>query len=336
MLWGFTGKSIGIAEKISNFLNISKKAFYLTVDVIATFFIGIGGAWLTSKGIDQYSMYFDPSLKSVKIFFLSPIFLIGLGIILYMFAKVFNWIDNNNLLTNNINLIREKEELKKEKTDLEQQMRGATEDNSILKKKLEFSYRELVKTWLSTSMQKLGIEKHHTRATVYYFNNNAFYYVGRYSSNSLIANVTTNKVILNGGVLSNAWERKTYMDLDHCPIYDHGDPYEYIEYQSRTYGFSEEKVKNLTMKPCQYYAKTIVNRCDAIGVIVFECNERFLTESRIRTIEKHCTQHESNLISYIQNFKEYGFITSQDPTNESQNVEAEFFGELEGKLNGTK
>jgi len=90
------------------------------------------------------------------------------------------------------------------------------------------------------------------------------------------------------------------------------------------------------MKPCQYYAKTIVNRFDAIGVIVFECNERFLTENRIRTIERHCTQHESNLISYIQNFKEYGFITSQDSTTKSQNVEAEFLGELEGKLNETK
>lgn len=336
MLWGFTGKSLGIAEKISKFLNISKKAFYLAIDVIATFFIGIGGAWLTSKGIDQYSIYFDPSLKSVKIFFLSPIFLIGLGVILYMLAKAFNWIDNNNLLTNNINLIAENKKLEKDKFDLEQQMRGATEDNSILKKKLEFGYRELVKTWLSTSMQKLNIREHHTRATVYYFHDNAFYYVGRYSSNSLIANVSTNKVILNGGVLSRAWERTTYMDLDACPVYDPNAPHEYIEYQNKTYGFSEEKVKNLTMKPCQYYAKTIVNRFDAIGIIVFECNERFFTENRIKTIERHCTQHESNLISYIQNFKEYGFITSQDSTSKSQSVEAEFFGELEGKLNETK
>lgn len=329
MLWGFTGNSLGIRKKIADFLNSSRKAFYLALDVIATSFIGIGAAWLTSKGIDQYSIYFDFSLKALNTFLRSPILLIIFGVILYAFAKRSNWKDNSSLLKNNIKLT-------KERSDLEQQMRGATEDNSILKKKLEFSYRELVKTWLSTSMQKLNIREHHTRATVYYFHNNAFHYVGRYSSNSLIANVSTNKVVLNGGVLSKAWQRTTYMDLDFCPIYDPNSPQEYIEYQKNTYGFSEEKVKNLTMKPCQYYAKTIVNRFDAIGVIVFECNERFLTESRVRTIEKHCTQHESNLISYIQNFKEHGFNTYQGSTNKSQNIEAEFIDELKGKLNETK
>lgn len=323
-------KLLAFAGKISNFLNISKKVLYLTLDVIATFLISIGGAWLTSKGIDYYSIYFEFSFKAFKDLIISPSFLIMLGLILYSISKLIGLEYTNKILG-------KYKKIKGENENLEKQMRSITEDNTMLKKKLEMSYSELVKAWLSTSLQTLGIKKPHIRATVYYYKNDVFYYVGRYSNNSIIANVSTNKVILNGGVLSKAWELTSYMDLHDCPIYDVNSHDEYIKYQTEKYGFSEEKVNKLTMKPCQYYAKTITYRYNAIGVIVFESSKRTLTDSKVKAIEKHCIHNESNLINYIENIKEYSVMVSQQSANNSdEDVEKQFIGELEGKINATK
>ena len=79
MYFGFTGKSLGIIDNVVAFLKISRKALYLILDVIGTAFIGIGAAWLTSKGVDQYSIYWDFSLIGIKAFVLSPVFLILIG-----------------------------------------------------------------------------------------------------------------------------------------------------------------------------------------------------------------------------------------------------------------
>ncbi|MBU3848192.1 MAG: hypothetical protein H9855_14725 [Candidatus Acinetobacter avistercoris] len=323
-------KLLALVGKISNILNLSKKVIYLTLDVIATFLIGIGAAWLTSKGIDYYSIYFELSFGALKDFLISPAFLIILGGILYAISKIIG-LEYTKKTLEDYNKIKIKNE------NLEKQMRSITEDNSILKKKLEISYSELVKAWLSTSLQSLGIKKPHIRATVYYYKNNVFYYVGRYSNNSIIANVSTNKVVLNGGVLSKAWELTSYMDLHDCPVYDEDSHDEYIKYQIDTYDFSEEKVNKLTMKPCQYYAKTITYRYNAIGVIVFESAKRTLTDSKVKAIEKHCIHNESNLINYIEKIKEYSVMVSQQSSNNSdEDVEKQFIGELEGKLNETK
>jgi hypothetical protein len=320
---------LAFAGKISKILNISKKVLYLTLDVIATLLIGVGGAWLTSKGVDYYSIYFELSFKAFKDFLISPAFLIILGWVLYSISKLIG-------LEYTKNTLQKYKNIKDKNENLEKQMRSITEDNTMLKKKLEMSYSELVKAWLSTSLQTLGIKKPHIRATVYYYKNDVFYYVGRYSNNSIIANVSTNKVILNGGVLSKAWELTSYMDLHDCPTYDGDSHDEYIKYQTEKYGFSEEKVNKLTMKPCQYYARTITYRYNAIGVIVFESSKRVLTDSKVKAIERHCIHNESNLINYIEKIREYSGIVSEELANSSNDVEKQFIGELEGKLNETK
>lgn len=320
MYWGFTGNTAGIRNRISTFLETSRKALYLILDVIGTLCLGIGAAWQTSKGTEYYAAYWDPTWAEFVIFFKSPIFLILLGIIFYCIAKYFNWKDNNNLFTNN-------EVLKASEASLQSQMRLVTEDKEIIRNKLELAYRELVITWLSTSMQTLGILTPNIRATVYYFKNGAFHYVGRHSKNPMIAKVTTNKVILNGGVLSKAWTKGDYEDLEECPIYIE-DENKYFLYQSQKYGFSEEKVKQLTMKPCQYYAKTITDSFEPIGIIIFECDIRFLNSARVRKIGQHCTSHESNLISYIKKVREQDIRASQPPI---EDIEADFLKGLNRK-----
>lgn len=322
MYWGFTGKSLGIIDKIVTFLKALRKAFYLILDFIGAALVGIGAAWLTSKGIDQYLCYWDPTYLGIKAFLKSPIFFIVLGLILYATAKYFELHDKETLLKNN-------NKLNTQNKTLEQQMRGITEDKEILGKKLELAYRELVVTWLSTSMQSLGILTPNMRATVYYFKDGAFHYVGRHSKNPMIAKVSTNKVILNGGVLSQAWSNGTFEDLNDCPIYNLGES-EYLQYQNEKYGFDEDKVRQLTMKPCQYYAKTITDSFEPVGIIVFECNEKFLNSTRVRKIGSHCTGHESNLIGYIKKVRDQDVRVSQQPLDD---VENDFLSGLEGGLN---
>ena len=147
-----------------------RKAFYLILDFIGAALVGIGVAWLTSKGIDQYLFYWDPTYLGIKAFLKSPIFFIVLGLILYATAKYFELHDKETLLKNN-------NKLNTQNKTLEQQMRGITEDKEILSKKLELAYRELVVSWLSTSMQSLGILTPNMRVTVYYFKDGAFHYV---------------------------------------------------------------------------------------------------------------------------------------------------------------
>lgn len=312
MYLGFTGKSTGITNKIINVLNVSRKATFFSIDVLGTLLIGIGGAWLTSKGIDQYEIYWGVSWVDFKELLKSPILYIVIGFLLYGLAKKCQWEDNNNLY--NINAL-----VTKSNKELESQMRGITEDKEELSKKLELAYRELVITWLSTSMQALGVLNANVRATVYYFQEGTFHYVGRYSKNPMIAKVSTNKVVLNGGVLSKAWVNGIYEDLNDCPLYT-ANELEYFLYQLEKYGFNESKVRQLTMKPCQYYAKTIIENCEPIGIIVFECDERILNSNRVNKIGKHCTSHESNLISYIKKVREQNTSVKQ-PT---ANIEADF------------
>ncbi|MDA1253513.1 MAG: hypothetical protein O2928_03370 [Proteobacteria bacterium] len=323
MYFGFTGKSLGIIDNVVAFLKISRKALYLILDVIGTAFIGIGAAWLTSKGVDQYSIYWDFSLIGIKAFVLSPVFLILIGLILYSIAKSFQWIDNNQLFVENNGL-------KDKSNSLEQQMRGITEDKEILNKKLELAYRELVITWISTTMKKLNINDSDTRATVYYFKENQFYYVGRYSTNPQIGKANTNRVILNGGVISKAWTNGEHIDLNDCPVFE-DDQEAYYAYQNYNYGFSREKVTTLGMKPCQYYAKRIDNRLEPIGIIVFECNVRKFNDNRVRSIGRHCTEYESNLIGYIEKVCEK---ESSKSSKDFGDVEKEFLDSLEGESHG--
>lgn len=313
MYLGFTGKSTGITSKIINFLNVSRKATFFSIDVLGTLFMGVGAAWLTSKGIDQYDFYWEISWNNLKEFFKSPLLYMMIGFILYVYAKKCQWEDNNNLYKAN-------KLVGANNSELESQMRGVTEDKEVLKKKLELAYRELVITWLSTSMNGLGVLNANVRATVYYFHDGAFHYVGRYSKNPMIAKVSTNKVVLNGGVLSKAWIHGVYEDLNDCPEYEYNKN-EYFSYQLEKYGFDEDKVRQLTMKPCQYYAKTIIENCEPIGIIIFECDSKILNSSRVKKIGQHCMSHESNLISYIKKIREQN---STDQKKPKANIEAEF------------
>ena len=59
MYLGFTGKKTGFLAKVIAILEGFSKGFYLALDVVATALLGISAAWTTSKGLEQYEIYFE-------------------------------------------------------------------------------------------------------------------------------------------------------------------------------------------------------------------------------------------------------------------------------------
>ena len=74
MYLGFTGKRTGLTNVIASYLKNLSKGFYLGLDVIGTAILGIASAWTTSKGLEQYEIYFEWSWKSFFELLTTPIF----------------------------------------------------------------------------------------------------------------------------------------------------------------------------------------------------------------------------------------------------------------------
>ena len=175
------------------------------------------------------------------------------------------------------------------------------------------------------------MEEINLKDILYYFKKNHFYYVGRYSVDPENSRESTLKFELNGGVISQAWRKQVHKDVS-CPEYDSSDPNPYFEYVKQTYNFSEEKVKSLGMKSCQYYARRIDDTSEAIGVIVFESiTKNKFTERQIKRIESYCAEHESNLVSYIRYIRDNDHASS-DSIRAKGVAEMEFLRQFkEGK-----
>lgn len=294
----------------------------MALDVIATAILGISAAWTTSKGLEQYEIYFELSLGALLEVFKTPITYVFISLIIYIISKGYQWLDNQNLLIENKKLgISEHE--------LENRLKSASEDIDEFKSKIKSLYKELIKTWLKSSLKALNLFEPNCRVTLYYFKKNYFYYVGRYSVDPENSRENTLRFELNGGVISQAWRKLIHKDVA-CPEYDDSNPTPYYEYVKNTYGFSDEKVKSLGMKSCQYFARRIDDTSEPIGVIVFESNvKNKFTERQIKRIETYCAEHESNLVSYIRYIRDNDHASS-DSISANGAAEMEFLRKFEG------
>lgn len=322
MYLGFTGKKIGLLPRLIAILDGFGKGFYLALDVIATAILGISAAWTTSKGLEQYEIYFELSLSALLELFKTPITYVFISMVIYIISKGYQWLDNQKLLSHNDNLGVSNYEL-------ESRLKNAFEDINEFRSKIKSLYRELIRTWLRSSLKALNLFEPSCRVTLYYFKKNYFYYVGRYSVNPENSRENTLRFELNGGVISQAWRKQIHKDVV-CPEYDENNSEPYFSYVMQTYNFSQEKVQSLGMKSCQYYARRIDDTSEPIGVIVFESSfKNKFTERQIKRIESYCAEHESNLVSYIRYIRENDHASSTSIREEGI-AEMEFLREFQG------
>jgi hypothetical protein len=323
MYLGFTGKKTGFLAKVIAILEGFSKGFYLALDVVATALLGISAAWTTSKGLEQYEIYFEFTFAALIEVFKTPITYVFISLMIYILSKGYQWLDNQKLLNDN-------KELGISNYEQENRLRTASEDIDEFRAKIQFLYKELIRTWLRSSLKALNLFEPCCRVTLYYFKKNYFYYVGRYSVNPENSKENTLRFELNGGVISQAWRKQIHKDVI-CPEYDENNPEPYFSYVGETYSFTREKVESLGMKSCQYYARRIDDTSEPIGVIVFESSlKNKFTERQIKRIESYCAEHESNLVSYIRYIRENDHASSTSIKDEGI-AEMEFLKDFKGR-----
>lgn len=280
-LWyGWSGKK----RFLSNFGRKCEKALYTVSEYIGVLIITVVATqvrWIFNSDIE---------IAKTDIIHYS---LILLGLVLLAYGRIHKGKDFNNLLL--------------EKQQLEEgakQARLLSEE--VVKGKQNYSdlHSKFLRNWLKASMFALKMDSANYRVTIYaYTEEKKFLYLSRYSKNSLYNELHSIEFSPNQGVISKAWSMGCHIDIKDCPIY-HSNHDKYIEYISKTYEYTDEKIASLTMKSCQYVAFTVNDEQGAIAVIVFENDCCFINEKisaqKVSQIISYCETHNSQLVSYIR------------------------------------
>lgn len=233
--------------------------------------------------------------------------------------------DQQNLSKTNQKLTSENSKVHQ----LKEKINSISEDSELLQNELAELQVKLVTTWLKGSARQLNLGTN-CRATIYYYVNEHFYVLARYSQNPKYSEIHRQKFSRNHGVISKAWEHKSCIDIEDIPCYK-DEPEKYKEYMQVKYGYEKEKTDKLTMKSCQYVAISIVEADNHLGVIVFESDKRgLLKNQKVAQIKKYCTDYQSYMVDFI-----YGGIkydkTVRISSSSEQNVDDEFMKALGGE-----
>lgn len=205
------------------------------------------------------------------------------------------------------NLKLENDELNKENLEvvqLKKRLNSAIEDSEALQNNLSESHVKLVTTWLKGCSKQNNL-KTHDRITIYYCVKDHFYVLARYSQNPKFAEIHRQKFSKIRGVICEAWEHKVCIDIDNIPSYGK-NPDAYKEYMHEKYGYDGKKVDALTMKSCQYVARSISEADNPLGVIIFEADqEGYYKSQKVAQLKKYCTEHQSYLVDFIRDGIKY-------------------------------
>jgi len=211
---------------------------------------------------------------------------------------------------------------------LKEKINGVTEDSESLQNELAQLQVKLVATWLKGSSRQLNLGTH-CRATIYYYVDEHFYLLARYSQNPKYSEVHRQKFSKNQGVISKAWEHKVCVDIEGIPSYEE-KPDDYKEYMQKNYGYAAEKTDTLTMKSCQYVAVSITEADNHIGVIVFESDTLGLFKTqKVSQIKKYCAEYQSYMVDFIHGGIKYD-KTVKVSTHKEHDVDEEFMAEFGG------
>lgn len=288
--FGFTGGA-KIFEGIGSFLD---KSFYNISASVGTIFLTLGGAYASSyKNTEEFNSVAGP-LSFLSYIITNPYFYLAAGSIALIFGALGIYRDQNNLENENSILRKENKETKL----LESSLNSSQEEVEQLKSNIYHIHQKLVETWLKGLAKQIELDTH-SRVTIYYENNEAFTLLARYSSNPKLAKKHKMKFGLNQGVISNAWEHGEFLE-ESSPLYSGGND-EYNEYMSKKYKYSAKELNAISMKSCRYFALSITEADDNIGVILFESekSEAFPEEKR-KNIRDYCTDYQSHLCSFVR------------------------------------
>jgi len=287
--FGFSGNS----DFFKNLGGGIGKGLFILCAAIGTVLLTVGGAfagnytfssnWQSAAGIWQCILLiiFNPNSALIS------------GGFLFLFGATGTYKDQERQNKKMLQLNAENEVLGNTKSALN----SAQEELQESKSRIIGLHGELVQTWLKGMSKFLSLDSN-SRVTIYYEHDEEFYLLERYSKNPTYAKVHRQKFPLNQGVISKAWEHENHIEND-CP---HAGSYEkYAAYLTEKYNYKREKIDELTMKSCRYYAKAIVDADIHIGVIVYEGTEIDFFENDLENrIIDYCRDHQGQLSKFVR------------------------------------
>ncbi len=317
--FGFTGNS----ELLKNFSIKLGQWWYIFIAAAGSAMISIAasytGAYNYSNHLEQYS-----NIVSFIIFIPWTWLITGTIMIIYGGKGTYN--DLQNINTANKELMAENEKVYK----LKEKINSITEDSEALQNQLSNLQVKLVTTWLKGCARQLNLGTH-CRTTIYYYVDQNFYLLARYSQNPKYAEIHRQKFSRVNGVISKAWQHKVCVDIENIPCYKK-EPEQYKEYMQDKYGYSHEKTEKLAMKSCQYVAISILEADIHIGVIVFESDKPGLWKTqKVAQIKKHCTEYQSYMVDFIHGGVRYD-KTVKVSANADKDVDQEFIKTFGGEI----
>lgn len=312
--FGFTGSSSSLqnfSAKLGQWWYIFTAAVGSAVVSVSASFAGnydIFDKWNSSSGIADFLLFVS---------FMPWVWLL-LGSLMIIYGGKGTYIDQKNLNIRN-------EELSKEINNVDQlkeQINSVSEDSELLQNELAELQIKLVITWLKGSARQLNLGTH-CRATIYYYINEKFHLIARYSQNPKFAEVHRQAFPRNKGVISKAWEHGVCIDIENIPVFDENEQ-RYKEYMQEYYGYEPDKIDKLTMKSCQYIAISVVEADKHIGVIVFESNKKTLWKTqKVAQIKKYCSDYQSYMVEFIHGAIKYDKTVKITSSND-RDVDDEF------------
>lgn len=156
-------------------------------------------------------------------------------------------------------------------SDAESALNFSQEEVQEATSKLIEKHTELVTTFLKGAFRQLNMDTY-ARVSLYYEHDEEFYILARYSANPNYSKIHRQKFPLNQGVISMAWQHNSHEESE-CPSAAE-DFEQYKRYMNVTYQYDDDKISNLAMNSCRYYAKAVIDADVHIGVLVFECSGR--------------------------------------------------------------
>ncbi len=201
--------------------------------------------------------------KCAMAFVFNEYFIFCFGIIIGLIGLIGSCYDTEMLKKQNIELKKDNKKFLK----VESELKNCKEENEKLFAKLCEKNVEIVKNWLKMISSELELNTYE-RLTVYYEYNEEFTLLARFSQNTLHNKVHTQKFPLNQGVISKSWQHNEYKE-EKCPIFN-DDNKLYYKYMKDTYGYSDDRLKKITMKSDKFFGIAIQVAEDNIGVILYE------------------------------------------------------------------
>lgn len=309
-----------------------EKGFYLLLTVLGTASFTYAGGFASSAlslNFNKHNSAWDnlTGLGDISwVIFSHPYLHFIYGVLLLLWGLSGTQKDYENLENRNKTLEEKIVELEKNENSLN----GAIEEIAMLNAHLREKHEQLVKTWLKGSFSSLLGDNTHARVSIYYFYNDEFYILSRYSPNGTLGKIHRQKFKQNQGIISKVYRHLMWHENE-IPSFEES-PDSFYAFIKQKYGYEREQLEKYQMKTSRYFGQAIREAGVVIGILLFESirAQDLHSEEQIHEIKEYCKDNWSHLCQFVRHGIEHDItVKYHDNVRTDQDV----LGELKKDTN---